>query len=160
MAFKLVSATERSTYADLAASMYMSAFEAHSAVQRLMAVGLATELDGVTCIIKPALKDFVLHGASYVYPAVRTDVSMGFPTAYAAAPLKSELAYVNDMPPIWTHADGTTRGVGVLPLYPKLPLAAIDDTALYEKLALFDALRMGQARERTLVKNLLAERLA
>jgi hypothetical protein len=40
-----------------------------------------------------------------------------------------------------------------------LPLAAKSDPALYELLALFDALRMGQARERELASRLLEERL-
>lgn len=43
----------------------------------------------------------------------------------------------------------------LLPLYPKLPLAAVQDPALYELLALFDALRIGQARERDLARTLL-----
>jgi hypothetical protein len=47
----------------------------------------------------------------------------------------------------------------VLPLYENLPLAAVDDPRLYELLALFDALRIGQARERELAKKLLEERL-
>jgi len=46
-----------------------------------------------------------------------------------------------------------------MPLYEKLPLAAVADAALYELLALFDALRMGQARERELAVKLLDERL-
>jgi hypothetical protein len=47
----------------------------------------------------------------------------------------------------------------LLPLYENLPLAAQDDPAFYELLALFDALRAGQARERELAKKLLEERL-
>jgi hypothetical protein len=47
----------------------------------------------------------------------------------------------------------------LLPLYPKLPLAAMRDPALYELLALFDALRIGQAREREMARELLEERL-
>jgi hypothetical protein len=47
----------------------------------------------------------------------------------------------------------------VLPFYEKLPLAAQDDPTPYEMLALFDALRIGQARERELAGRLLLERL-
>jgi hypothetical protein len=38
-------------------------------------------------------------------------------------------------------------------------LAAVQDPALYELLALFDALRIGQAREREMTRKLLEERL-
>ncbi len=40
------------------------------------------------------------------------------------------------------------RGEGLLPLHPCVPGAAQRDAALYELLALFDALRAGRARER------------
>ncbi len=52
-----------------------------------------------------------------------------------------------------------TKHAGVLPLYENLPLAAAGDPKLYELLALFDALRIGQALERELAKKLLEQRL-
>ena len=48
----------------------------------------------------------------------------------------------------------------LLPLYPKLPLAAIADAPFYEWLALLDALRIGQAREREMARQLLEARLS
>lgn len=51
------------------------------------------------------------------------------------------------------------RGEALLPLYEKLPLAARDDPGFYELLTLFDALRIGQARERELARRLMEERL-
>jgi len=40
------------------------------------------------------------------------------------------------------------RGVGVEPLHPSVPFAAMQDAKLYEMLALFDAMRVGKAHER------------
>jgi predicted nucleotidyltransferase len=59
-----------------------------------------------------------------------------------------------ESPPVWPHAEGTVMGPGLLPLYGNLPLAALEDPALYELLALFDALRAGpaDARERALAE--------
>ena len=45
--------------------------------------------------------------------------------------------------------------MGVEPLHPSVPFAAMQDGKLYELLALFDALRVGKARER----NMATERL-
>ena len=45
-----------------------------------------------------------------------------------------------------------------MPLYPSAPAAALRNPALYENLALFDALRMGNARERNLAAEIF-ERL-
>ena len=41
------------------------------------------------------------------------------------------------------------RGLGIEPLYPTAPGAALRNEKLYELLALVDALRAGRARERT-----------
>ena len=49
---------------------------------------------------------------------------------------------------VWPHPNGSVRGVGVEPLHPAVPFAAMQDARLYEMLALFDALRVGKARER------------
>lgn len=50
-------------------------------------------------------------------------------------------------------------GRGLLPLYPTVRRAAIDDPKRYELLAMFDAPQIGQARERDLAIRLLEERL-
>jgi len=85
--------------------------------------------------------------------------TIGFPTAHGAAPLKSLMAPTNEPPPVWPHPNGVVRGPSLLPLYEGLPLAAMDDPVFYELLALFDALRAGQARERELAKKFLEDRL-
>ena len=56
---------------------------------------------------------------------------------------------------VWPHPNGSVRGIGVEPLHPSVPFAAMQDEKLYEMLALFDALRVGKARER----NMAMERL-
>ena len=102
---------------------------------------------------------FVISGAPYAYPAVRGEATIGFPTSHAVPPLSEQIQPSAELPPVWPHQEGTLRGQGVLPLYENLPLAAVDDSKLYELLALFDALRIGQARERELAKKLLEQRL-
>jgi hypothetical protein len=49
---------------------------------------------------------------------------------------------------VWPHPNGSVRGQGLQPLHPSVPFAAAQDAKLYEMLALFDALRVGRARER------------
>lgn len=160
VALKLVTLGEgRLSYAELAKRLRLSQFEAHAAVQRLMAARLVVDLGEGPRPIMAALRSFVLYGAAYCYPAVRGEVTIGFPTAYAVAPLKDLVLFSQEMPPVWPHPEGTVRGTALLPLYEKLALAALDDPKFYELLALFDALRMGQARERELATKLLDERL-
>jgi hypothetical protein len=158
---KLVSlrGAARLPYAALAKQLLLSQFEAHAAVQRLIAARLVVEMDGELRPVMAAVRNFVINGAAYCYPVLRGEVTIGFPTAYAVPPLKDKVLFADEMPPVWPHPEGTTRGTAVMPLYEKLPLAAVADSALYELLALFDALRMGQARERELAVQLLEERL-
>jgi hypothetical protein len=61
--------------------------------------------------------------------------------------------------PVWPFIGGTVRGGSVIPLYSSAPAAAARSPALYENLALFDALRMGNARERALAQDLFEARL-
>lgn len=144
-------------YAELGKEMYLSQFEAHASVQRLLAARLVAQVEGPPQPIKPALRQFVIYGAPYTYPPVHSEITIGFPTAHGVSPLKEKMLPSSELPPVWPHPQGSVRGQGLLPLYEKLPLAAADDPELYELLALFDVLRAGQAREREIAKNLLEE---
>lgn len=146
-------------YAALAGTMHMSRFEAHAAVQRLTAARLVAVIDGQPRPVLAALRGFVIYGAPYVYPAVRGEMTIGFPTAYGVSPLKEMIVASSEPPPVWPHPKGIARGPGLLPLYENLSLAAQQDPRLYELLGLFDALRTGQARERELARKYLEERL-
>lgn len=161
VAFKLVCLQgQRLPYAVLAHALHLSPFEAHACIARLTASRLLSEVDGLPALVMQAFRPFVLLGAPYFFPAVRGEVTVGFPTAYGVEPLKSKVLFTDELPPVWPHPEGPVRGTTLLPLYPKLPLAAQGDKPFYELLALFDALRIGQARERELVRTLLEERLS
>ena len=50
--------------------------------------------------------------------------------------------------PVWPDARGNTKGQAVEPLFKSVPEAVRKDPQLYALLALTDAIRFGQARER------------
>ena len=87
------------------------------------------------------------------------EVTRGVPTSCAAEPLKSEIAVSNELPPVWPWPEGDTRGVGLEPLYRKVPQAALRASELYELLALVDAIRDGRASERKIAERDLVRRL-
>ena len=148
------------TYATLAAELEMTASEAHAAVERAVAAQLAyKDAGGKATVILTALRAFVQHGARYCFPAVRGSLTRGLPTGYAAPPLNELIVAGSDPLPVWPHKNGTVRGMAFFPLYPSLPEAAARNPALYELLALFDAVRGGSARERALAFDLLEKRL-
>ena len=150
---------ESLTYPDLAALTGLSMSEVHGALRRAEQARLMAFVDKQPRIVTPSFKEFLLHGARYVFPAVRGAMVGGVPTGYAAAPLDKLIAPSSDPPPVWPHAEGNARGIALIPLYPSAPAAALRTPALYENLALFDALRMGNARERNLAIKLFEERL-
>ena len=110
--------------------------------------------------ILPALEEFLIHGVRYAYPPKRGELTRGMPTGYAAPPLNKVIVQPNEPPPVWPYAEGTVRGYSFAPLFPSVPVAASRDPALYELLALVDAMRDGRARERSLAAKELKSRLA
>jgi len=147
------------SYVHFGRSLHLSQFEAHAAVQRLMAARLATRIDNRIRPVVASFKNFLINGAVYAYPAVRGEITRGIPTAQAVAPLNELIVGSAELPPVWPHPQGDVRGQSLLPLYPGVPGAAQNDSQLYVLLALFDALRIGQARERNLAGRLINERL-
>jgi hypothetical protein len=147
------------TYAALAKLLLLSQFEVHASVQRLIAARLLVDAGEYFRPVMEAVRQYVLFGASYCYPALRGEPTIGFATAYGVPPLSEKVLFSQEMPPVWPHPEGDQRGFALMSLYENLPLAAKACPPLYELLALFDALRMGQAREREIAVQLLNERL-
>lgn len=149
------------TYAVLAADLSLTASEIHAGVERAVLAQLARkDQAGKAFVVREALRQFVLNGARYAFPATRGGLSRGMPTGYAAAPLAKKIVQPNEPAPVWPHKNGTVRGEAFYPLYPTVPDAAGRNPDLYELLALFDAVRGGSPRERTLAMTMLNERLA
>lgn len=143
----------------IASDLSLSPSEVHGALGRLRASRL---LHGPALKDRPnisALEEFLIHGLKYAFPPEHGGVTRGVPTSYAAEPLKSEFSLSNDMPPVWPWPEGDTRGLGLEPLYKRVPQAALRDSNLYQLLALVDAIRDGRARERKMAERELVRRL-
>jgi hypothetical protein len=177
VALKLVALGETHwTYARLAHELGLSASEAHAAVQRGLAASLLvdagiarsgaaaanrskvaairTNLDSAAVVNRRNLAEFALHGAKYAFAPERLPVGPGVPTSFAAPAFAGVFAEGHEAV-VWPDAHGAVRGEGLLPLHPCVPGAAQRDAALYELLALFDALRSGRARERNIASTRL-----
>jgi hypothetical protein len=147
------------TYHRASAQLDLAASQIHSSLKRLAGARLVTLTPEGFEVIRHGLREFVLHGAKYCFPPLTGPATRGLPTAYAASPLRDLLVQGEDLPPVWPHPNGQTRGFALYPLYPTAPSAAMKDQEFYELLALFDGLRFGAAREREMSSKLLSERL-
>jgi hypothetical protein len=148
VALKLIASLgEPPTYAKLAGELALSSSQVFMAVERGRVARLLESHDQP----KPNranLKEFLIHGVKYAFPAERGGTSRGVPTAYAAPPLNQLIVQSGDAPPVWPDPEGTVRGLEFSPLYHNVPKAARRDPKLYELLALVDAIREGRGRER------------
>jgi len=72
---------------------------------------------------------------------------------------KADFVTDNEPPSIWPDPDRPVRGEFFLPLYKSLPVAASNDSMLYELLSLVDAIRGDRARDREIAKKELKKRL-
>jgi hypothetical protein len=143
-------------YEDLGAVFGNSTSSAHRAVARLEQSGLL--LPGERRANREALKEFLVHGVRYAFPPVRGPEARGVPTAWSAPALQG-------VPPngpmvVWPSEHGKVRGESLVPLCKSVPAAVQRDPQLYEMLALIEALRIGQARDRRMAADLLRKRLS
>lgn len=140
----------------LAHTVHLGLSEVHRSSNRLSRAQLL--LPGKRRIHRAAVLEFLMHGARYAFPAVRGPEAPGIPTAWAAPVLEGVLP--QGPPIVWPHADGSVRGESVVPLSEAAPDAARKDPKLYRLLALVDAVRLGQARDRQIAGRLLKKDLA
>ena len=130
----------------------------HRSLGRLRSAGLY-DLDRRRVNLSQA-EEFLVHGVKYLFPPELNGETRGMPTAWAAQPLSEELAPQSDLPPVWPDPEGRQRGIALAPLHPAVPQLARRDPELGERLALIDAIRMGDARVRSLATKRLGQGLA
>lgn len=158
-------ASARQTYAALGESLSLSASETHAAVRRAIYSGLLA-VDPARSESLPrmrartlAIEELLCYGLRYFLPAEEGQLALGIPTAGSAPPLSEQLARSEELPRIWPHPRGTTRGITLKPIYPSAPDAALSDRILAEWLALADALRSEKGRIGGLARDEVRRRL-
>lgn len=139
---------------ELAYELGISQSQISYGLERLKRSGLLSEDRKV---MKRALLEFLLYGLKYVYPAHPGPLVRGMLTAHSAKPLAGKIK--SSEPYVWPTDEGDVRGAAIEPLFESAPKAAKNDQALYELLALVDAIRVGRARELALAKDELKSRL-
>ncbi len=99
MALKLALGASDLSYAELGKSLGMSASEVHAAVRRLTEARL---LDPETKRVRvEPLRNFLVHGVPYVFPANPKAVTRGMPTAWAAPVMADKISSSDQLPPVW-----------------------------------------------------------
>lgn len=149
------------TQGSMALELCLSPSQVNYALKRLVSAKLIVSIPSAEIKLEPirqACEEFFIHGFKYIFPAEFGTWTRGIPTGYAAPSLNKIILAGNDPIPVWPHAEGTHKGIALMPLYPCVPKSIIKhpDAGFYDLLSLLDALRSGRARER----NIAAEKIS
>lgn len=136
-----------SRYEPLAEALVTSTSAVHRSVARLQLAGLCGA--GSRTVVRDNLREFLLHGVRYAFPAVVGSERTGVPTG-AAHPAIADVLGSNGASRalVWSTESGSARGEAIAPLFTGVPAVASRDPRMHELLALVDALRTtnGSAR--------------
>ncbi|MGN6275713.1 MAG: hypothetical protein ACTHNP_07260 [Solirubrobacterales bacterium] len=146
------------TFDSVAHELNLGSSSVHRSVQRAAEAGLYDYRRRV--VNYPALREFLIHGARYVFPPKWHGEARGLPTAWAAPPIADQIVSSGSNAPVWADPEGTVRGIALEPLHSAVNDAVRRDQGLWELLALFDAIRVGAARERNIATEELNRRLS
>ena len=142
---------------EVAKRLMISPAEVSNALSRCVVAGLLN--DEKSRVNKLALREFLIGGLKYAFPAELSTKVRGVATAHSASPIKERIAQGEDIY-VWSHYLGTRRGYGVTPLYKTVPKIVGDNPALYELLVIADTLRIGKVREVEIAIEELDKRLS
>jgi predicted XRE-type DNA-binding protein len=149
---KLVSQPEM-VQKELATQLQISQAEISHALQRLKNSHL---LSSSGRVIKEACVEFLVHAVKYIFPVQMRSPAVGIPTSFAHPEFKF-IKYGSDEVPIWPSAEGKVKGITLLPIYPTLPDACMEDKNLYKLSSLVEMIRAGRTRERNIAEKELAK---
>ena len=155
---KLLGSAEPVPVRELADQLGYDVAGTHRAISRLGEAGLYSSER--RRVVAARAEEFLVHAVKFNFPVQRGGEVRGMPTAWAAEPLRAELAESTGLPPVWPYSKGTVRGLRFEPLHAIVPGAALADPKLWGRLALVDAVRgSDSARITGLATRLLRESL-
>ena len=145
-------------YSAMAERLGISKSTAHGSVKRLIKNRLVIPSAKAMGVVAegPAL-DFLAYGVPYAFAPETVAVARGVPTGLRALARDGHPAFAGASPLVWPSKLGEARGVGIVPLVPAAPELLLRDPQLYRMLAIVDALRVGDAREREAARDALRD---
>ncbi|MDR2914011.1 MAG: hypothetical protein LBV74_04115 [Tannerella sp.] len=144
------------TSVDISRALEISTAEISGSLERSRIAGLLSQNKREVNTL--ALREFLIHGLKYVFPAEIGAPVRGIATAHSASPIKEQISEGKDNY-VWSYSRGTRRGNSILPLYRTVPKVAGNQKELYEYLVITDTLRVGRVREIEIAINELDKKL-
>lgn len=136
----------------LARDLSISPAEVYNSIERLKTAKL---LDSENKPILRHLRNLIVHGIPFFYPAEVGFIERGISVAHSGPILNEVIKHRKDDKYVWPDPEGKEVGQAIKPLFKSIPQAAKTDSKLYEVLSLIEALRVGKTRERNLAEKYL-----
>lgn len=130
---------------ELAASLNISPAEISMAMERNRLAQLVDQSKTYVNVL--SLREFLVYGVKYCFPARPGRIVRGIPTA-SSAPCMSEVITPSDEKFVWKDSNGSVRGQSISPLFENIVKGVITDPDYYALLAAVDSIRIGKSRER------------
>lgn len=146
-----LAASPGDTYEEIGRALEISKSSAYRSVKRLEKARLL--VPGRREPMRHSFLEFLRHGVRHAFFAEPGREELGIPTAHSAPPLADEMDF--DKFYVWPDSTGVVRGASVQPLYNQAPHLQGHNQSMYRALALVDAVRVGQPRERERALELL-----
>jgi hypothetical protein len=151
----------RASFAQIGAILGLSKSAAHQAVTRLRRAGLLFAPErGVFLVARGPAREFVLFGLPYAMYPEEVARARGVPTGLLAVDDHEPESIADPRVLVWPSPLGTVVGRGLKPLFAGAPETPGREPRLYRLLALVDALRAGDVRERARARQLLEAEFA
>ncbi|MBC85605.1 MAG: hypothetical protein CL677_00380 [Bdellovibrionaceae bacterium] len=158
LAVKLAVAKEKGMQPmELARELVISQAEVYNSLERLRESKL---IDSENRPILRSLRNLIVHGLPFIYPAELGPVERGILVAHSGPILNKEFKPSGMDKVVWSDPEGKDSGQSIKPLFKSIPQASKRDKKLYEVLSLIEALRVGRVRERKSAERHLQEALA
>lgn len=141
---------------DIAEALAISQSEVSKSLQRLKKSWLLAPNRSIV-IMKENVLEFLCFGIKYIFPQMPGSIVRGMPTAHSAPVMQTSI--IGEENYVWPYAKGKVKGQSIIPLYPTVTKACSKDRKLYELLALIDAIRIGNAREKEIAYKKLENRI-
>jgi hypothetical protein len=138
--------SEAGTLAQLADELGAVPSQIHAAIGRLATAGLLRP--GARGTNARALLEFLTHGVRFAFPAQKSVLATGVPTAYSAPPLSAEFDALDVL--VWPAPlhPAAVQGFSIAPLSRAAHTLIDRSPTTYRLLCVTDALRLDDARVR------------
>ena len=142
-------------YEPLADALVTSTSAVHRSVARLGLAGICRPSSRT--VNRDAFHEFLLHGVRFAFPPMIGPERTGVPTSIAHPRVRELLPNGTESRAlVWPSDLGKEQAASIAPLFSGVPAVASRDPRLHELLAVVDALRTGNKRERERVGEWLA----